>query len=190
MRFLRRTSLLLSFFILGVSSPLSKLHAWISKFWEPIVSNIVQIFPVAKGFFIVNFASTNDRNAILRHGFSWEERFPLMAKPWYKDFDMTSESFNKIPLWVRLPNLPLHFWLDSILEVVGEVLRDLLLVDLASSNVYRTTYVHILVEIDVSKGLLEMIKLACPNGSWIKLLDYEGIPFKCRKCHKIDHLVA
>lgn len=73
---------------------------------------------------------------------------------------------------------------------MGEALGDFLLVDSASSNVYRKTYARILVEIDVSKGLPEMIKLASPNGSWIQLLDYEGIPFRCRKCHKIGHLAA
>ena len=92
---------------------------------------------MAKGFFIVKFASMEDQNAILRHGFSWEERFPLMAKPWYVDFDPSIESFNKIPLWVRLPNLPLHLWLDLVLEAVGEALGDFLLVDSASSMCFR-----------------------------------------------------
>ena len=112
-----------------------------------------------------------------------------MAKPWYKDFDPTSESFDKISLWVRLPNIPLHFWLDLVLEAMGEALGDFLLVDSVSSNVYRTVYAHILV-IDISKGIPKMIKLASPNGSLIQLLDYEGIPFKCRKFHKIGHLVV
>ena len=113
-----------------------------------------------------------------------------MAKPWYKDFDPLTEFFNKIPLWVRLLNLPLHLWVDFFLEVVGEALGDFLLVDTSSSNVFQTMYACILVEIDVSKGLPEMIKLASPLGSWIQLLDYEGIPFRCRKCHKAGHLAV
>ena len=63
-----------------------------------------------KGVFIVKFANVDDRNVILGHGFSWEERFPLMAKLWFSEFNLTTETFNKIPLWVRLLNLPLHFW--------------------------------------------------------------------------------
>ena len=35
---------------------------------------------------------------------------------------------------------------------MGEALGDFLLVDSESSNVYRTMYAHILVEIDVSRG--------------------------------------
>ena len=49
-------------------------------------------------------------------------------------------------------------------------------------------YARILVEIDISKGLLEMISVASTLGSWNILLDYKGIPFHCRKCHKASHL--
>lgn len=76
-----------------------------------------------------------------------------MAKPWYVDFDLLIESFNKIPLLVRFPNLPLHLWLDYVLEVVGEALGDFLLIDTTSCNVFWMTYSHILMEIDISKGL-------------------------------------
>ena len=113
-----------------------------------------------------------------------------MAKPWYTDFDLSTKSFNKIPLWVRPTNLPLHLWPNSVLEAVGDALGDFLMVDIASSNVYQMTYTPILVEIDVSKGLPKMIKLASPNGSWIQLLDYEGIPFRCQKFHKTSHLTV
>ena len=89
---------------------------------------------------------------------------------------------------MRLPNLPLHFWQDFVLEVLGDALRDFLLVDSVSSNVYRTTYGCILVEMDTSKGLPAMLKLASPNGSWIQILDYEGIPFRCNKFYKTSHL--
>lgn len=113
-----------------------------------------------------------------------------MAKPWFVDFDLSIESFIKIPRWVRLPKYLLHLWLDLVLEAVGEALGEFFLVDTMSSIVFQMTYAHILMEIDVSKGLPEMINLASPNGSWIQLLDYEAIPFRCQKCHKTGHLIA
>ena len=90
-----------------------------------------------------------------------------MAKSWFKDFDPSMKSFNKVPLGVKLLNLPLHLWVDSILEVVGEALGDFLLVDYVSSNVDCTTYAQILVEVDIFKGLPAMICLASPFGAWI-----------------------
>lgn len=43
---------------------------------------------MTRGFLIVKFANANDKNSILGCGFSWEERFPLMAKPWYLTFNL------------------------------------------------------------------------------------------------------
>ena len=44
--------------------------------------------------------------------------------------------------------------------------------------------------VDTSKGLPKKIKLEAPNGCWIQTLDYEGIPFHCRVCSRIGHIVA
>ncbi len=121
---------------------------------------------MAKGFFIVKFSSMEDQNVILRSGFSWEERFPLMAKPWFVSFDLSIESFNKIPLCLRLPNLPHHLRIKSLLEAMGNALGDFLLVDSTFCNVFQMTYAHVLVEIDVSKELPKIIKLVSPYGSW------------------------
>ena len=113
-----------------------------------------------------------------------------MVKIWHKDFDPLTESFNKIPIWVRLPNLPMHLWLDSILESVGDAIGDFQIVDIATSNVLHSTFACTFVEMDVSKGLPEKICLASPRGSWTQTLDYEGLPFRCKKCHMTGHVAA
>jgi hypothetical protein len=162
----------------GYWPSLPDLHKWISNHWDSILTDDVHIFPVAKGFFVVKFENSEDRRSILRNNsFSWDGRFPLLAKPWHKDFDPLLESFNKIPVWVRLPNLPLHLWLDSVLESVGNALGDFRCVDTATSDIFHSTVARVLVEVDTSKGLPEMICLDSPRGSWTQLLDYEGIPF-------------
>ena len=89
-----------------------------------------------------------------------------MAKPWHKDFNPFTESFNKIPIWVCLPNLPIHLWLDSVLEAIGGALGDFQIVDSATSDILHSTFARILVEMDVSKGLLEIIYLKLPQGIW------------------------
>ena len=124
------------------------------------------------------------------HSFSWLDRYPLMAKPWHMDFDPFTESFNRVPIWVWLPNLSMHLWLDSVLETIGDAIGDFLYVDSDTSDVLHSTCAQILIEMDVSKGLLEKICLASLRGSWTQMLDYEGIPFRCRTCHKTSHIAA
>ncbi|GLJ53163.1 hypothetical protein SUGI_1133010 [Cryptomeria japonica] len=103
----------------GLWPSLHDLHAWISDKWEPLIDGCVQIYPAAKGFFTVIFEKSQDRNKVLYDQFwSWEDKFPLMLKPWHPAFCPTTEVFDKIPIWVRLPNLPLHLWFDSYLEAI------------------------------------------------------------------------
>ncbi|XP_059066283.1 uncharacterized protein LOC131857612 [Cryptomeria japonica] len=173
----------------GFWPSLPRLHDWVSKHWEPLILDSVHIFPLAKGFFVVKFEKPANRKVILcDHFFIWKNRYPLMIKPWHENFVPLSESFCKMPKWVRLPNLPLHFWVDPLLEVVGDALGDFLMVDVESSDILHSTYACILVDIDASKGLPEEIKLSTPEGFWIQPLDYEGIPFRCRRCFKTGHV--
>ena len=62
--------------------------------------------------------------------------------------------------------------------------------DSDTSDILHSTYARFLVEMDISKGLPEKVCLDSSRGSWTQILDYEGIPFRCRKCHKTGHIVA
>lgn len=87
---------------------LGELHKWISVNWEPLVEDFVQIYPHARGFFVVVFQSMADRNKVLSGGqWSWEDKHMLMLKPWHPAFNPESESFDQTPLWIRLLNLPM-----------------------------------------------------------------------------------
>lgn len=176
---------------MGLWPSLPDLNQWTSTHWEPLILGTVHIFPMAKGFFVAKFENVEYRNLILCNSyFTWENHFMLVVKPWSLNFSPTSESFDKIPILVRLPYLPLHLWVDTLLEVVGKALGIFLMVDELSDDMMQSIYACILVEMDISKGLQEMIRFEHSGGSWIQTLDYEGIPYRCRKCFKTSHLVA
>lgn len=175
----------------GFWPSLANLHSWISTHWEPLIEKSIHIFLVAKRFFVAKFDSANDRKSILCHnGFSWQGKFPLMAKLWHMDFDPLTKTFNKYPIWVQLPNLPLHIWHDSVFEAIGNAIGEFLYVDSDTSDILHSTCAQILVELDVSKGLPEVIYLDSSRGSKTQILDFEGIPFRCRKCHQNGHIAT
>ena len=41
---------------------------------------------------------------------------------------------------------------------------------------------------NVSKPLLEEINLSFQDKEWVKILDYEHIPFRCHHCHEYGNL--
>ena len=50
------------------------------------------------------------------------------------------------------------------------------------------SYVSIFVYLDISKELLESIKLSWHDEEWLQPIDYEHIQFRCRRCHEYGHL--
>lgn len=159
--------------------------------WEPISFGAIHIFPMAKVFFIAKFENAQNRKLILcNHSLAWKNYFALMVKLWHPNFSPSSEHFSKFLISVTLTYLPLHHWVDSLLEAIGNALGDFLMVGDESSNIMHSTYARILVGMYIFKGFLEMIKLDNFKGYWIQTLDYEGLPFRCRKCSKRGHLAA
>lgn len=63
------------------------------------------------------------------------------------------------------------------------------MVDSDSSYILHSTYARILVDLDASKGLPTKIRHFSPKASWIQMLHYEGLPFRCREYFKIGHVV-
>ena len=57
------------------------LHNWISEVWKPLISDEINIYPCAKGFFILNFENSESRHFILDFGpWFWENSY-LFMKP-------------------------------------------------------------------------------------------------------------
>ena len=51
-----------------------------------------------------------------------------------------------------------------------------------------TSYARICVYMHIAKALLDAINLIHEDSYWVQLLDYEHVPFRCRKCHEHGHL--
>ncbi|GLJ32358.1 hypothetical protein SUGI_0651190 [Cryptomeria japonica] len=94
----------------GLWPSLGDLYKWISTHWESIMDDCMQIYPHARGFFVVVFQNEEDRNKVLGcNQWCQEDSNPLMLKPWHPTFNPVSESFDHTPIWIWLPNLPMQF---------------------------------------------------------------------------------
>ena len=94
----------------------------------------------------------------------------------------------KMPVWVRLPNLPLPFWHHIVLEDISYLLGRFIKSDSDRKEQGLFTYVRICVEIDLNKGLPDRLQLKHESFNWIQSLDYENTTFRCRFCPLTGHL--
>jgi hypothetical protein len=83
---------------------------WIQRNWKPHLQHGVTCYPVGRGYFIFEFIDKTDRDLIFRNGPYFMGTQGLYLNRWTPDFDPNVDSPKEVPVWVRLPNLPVHCW--------------------------------------------------------------------------------
>ena len=108
----------------------------------------------------------------------------LYLNKWTPDFDPTIDLPKEVPVWVRLPNLPVHCWdFDSLKRIGNEIGH---FIDKADKK-GQYSCARICVEVDLEAGLPEAVKLTVGSWTHYQKLDYEHLPFKCRNCQEHGH---
>jgi len=79
------------------------------------------IHSYAKGFFIVKFDIAEDKDLIIHLGLWFWGNSCLCMKPW-TPFNPLTYILSLSLVWVRHPNLPLHFWGLLSLRAIGSAL--------------------------------------------------------------------
>jgi hypothetical protein len=157
---------------------------WIQRNWRPLTKNSVTCYSVGKGFYIFEFISQEDRDLIFRNGPYFMGTQGLYLNRWTPNFDPALEIPKDVPVWVRLPNLPIHCWNSTSLQAIGNGLGHY--IDKADPK-DQYSCARICVEVDLEVGLPEAVNLKVGDWQHLQKLDYEQLPFKCRKCHDYGH---
>ena len=94
----------------------------------------------------------------------------IYLNKWTLDFNPNQDVPSVLPVWVRLPHLPLHCWNPGSLEEIGNTLGKYI------DRIERRdqfTCVRICVEVELDVGLIESINLSVEDWSHLQELDYE-----------------
>ena len=85
----------------------------------------------------------------------------LYINRWTPNFDPSVDLPKEVPVWVRLPNLPVHCWNFEALQMIGNGIGKF--VDKADNkSIYNCA--RICIEVDLEVGLPEVVKLKV--GTW------------------------
>lgn len=123
-------------------------------------------------------------------GFLGYRVFPLVSLAWTPLFDDQTTIVEFELVWVRLPHLPLNLWHPRVLEAIGNCLGVFLKADLSYLQTDHRTVAHILVGLQIYKGLADRLPIQYSCGTPVQSVNFEGIPFRCHRCHEWGHLVA
>ncbi|KAG5609488.1 hypothetical protein H5410_020769 [Solanum commersonii] len=145
-------------YVLGESPGYNTVHRYISQTWTEVVAP--EIFMHEEGYFI----------------------------NWTEDFDVDQEFPAKIPIWVKFPNLPMNCWGCDSLSRIASAIGIPMFADECTTKQMRISFARMLVEVDVTKPLLDKINVMDPTGKTIvQGVKYNWKPIFCQKCQVVGH---
>lgn len=77
-----------------------------------------KVFYHDAGYFVINFSCLEERNLVMYSGPHMLNNRPVIIKAWTADFDFDAEDLKTIPIWIKLPNLPLSYWSENALSKI------------------------------------------------------------------------
>ncbi|GJU03987.1 RNA-directed DNA polymerase, eukaryota, reverse transcriptase zinc-binding domain protein [Tanacetum coccineum] len=123
---------------------------------------------------------------------------PLMVQKWDPSIGLNKTEPTKIPVWVKLSDLPMEAWTTKGISGVSSSIGRPLIMDSMTAYVCKnddgiTEYTRVLVEIEASKGFKEKIELQYRDknmsvkGSKTVKVTYDWKPPVCSHCLVFGH---
>jgi hypothetical protein len=164
---------------LGLWPSERELVKWIHQWWKPKGHYDLQLG--SKGFFTIILHNLEDINHIFDGGSYFFNSAGLFLRFWTEKFIPETEDFAHAPVWIRLYSLPQEFWLEEVLAGIGNTIGVYVKSSEATKQRRYTSYVCICVYLNIAKPLPGSIALEYHDEDWLQTIDYEHIPFRCKK---------
>uniref|UniRef100_A0A2K1XI89 DUF4283 domain-containing protein n=1 Tax=Populus trichocarpa TaxID=3694 RepID=A0A2K1XI89_POPTR len=174
---------------MGQKLPYPVVNSIAKRIWSSY--GLSEVLSSDNGFFIFNFDSVDHATNVLERAPWHMANRPLVLKRWQPNMQFLKDDLARVPVWVRLYNVPLEYWTIKGLSCVASAIGVPLHADHTTLLRKRLSYARVCVEIDASKTLVKEYDLRCPNGLFITIsAEYEWIPSKCSNCNVFGHTIA
>jgi len=163
------------------------LEDWIKLKWFPLLGYCPDVLYLKKGWLCFYYRSLEDASLLLSSLWVFGGS-SLMLKCWRMAFNLDTDYFQLRHLWVFLPGLSLHLWNEGAIRAIGDSLGNFIAFDTLSLTGSSRKMGRLLVEMDITIGLLKTLEIEWRGRKLLQTLDYLGLPFRCNRCRETGHL--
>ena len=167
--------------VFGRSVGYNYLTFKLNDLWKPVAR--MDCVDLSKDFFLIKFSDEADYDKVLRRGPWFVGEHFLAMRQWEPYFKASKASFNSVAMWVRLPELPIEFYDNSVLLEIGKAIGPVLRVDSYTASGARGSYARLCLQIDLTKPLINTIKV----GRLRQKVMYEDVSSLCYCCGRMGH---
>ncbi|XP_077228453.1 uncharacterized protein LOC143861411 [Tasmannia lanceolata] len=157
----------------------------LSRKWK--LKGDLQIFFLNNGFYLFQFTCLEDCDSMLESGDHSYAGRPLILRKWKPGTPLEKLNLTSIPVWVRLPGLPLEFWSAKGLSKIARFIGNPLFMDSRTAEETRLSYARMCVEVDAESDFPDSIPIHTPYGIHIQSVQYDWKPSACKTCLDFSH---
>ncbi|GKA59381.1 RNA-directed DNA polymerase, eukaryota, reverse transcriptase zinc-binding domain protein [Tanacetum coccineum] len=138
----------------GYNMNIHELRYNVRRMWSKF--GIAEIDVVKKGHYVFKFKNLEGLNAVLDKGPWMVRNKPLFLKRWCPDIGMEKMEPKKLPVWVKMVNVPLEAWTMEGISALASSLGKPIMMDASTANMCHNgfgniEYARVLVEMDSEK---------------------------------------
>ncbi|CAK8573409.1 unnamed protein product [Lathyrus sativus] len=93
---------------LGETLSMNAVKKFMEMSWNCVA--LPELYYNEEGYFIMRFRSKEDNESVMAQGSYFIYGKPLFLGQWSTAFEMREDLLRVLPLWIIMPNLPLHLW--------------------------------------------------------------------------------
>ncbi|XP_070022733.1 uncharacterized protein [Nicotiana sylvestris] len=104
-------------YVVGNTPSIGAIERFINNQWASVQKPKVLFHN--EGYFIVLLSTNQEKERVLMNDPYTINNMLVIMRQWSENFDFNEEVLRTIPLWIKLPNLPLNLWSNQALSKTG-----------------------------------------------------------------------
>ncbi|GJV07455.1 zinc knuckle CX2CX4HX4C containing protein [Tanacetum coccineum] len=118
----------------------------------------------SKGFFFIKFDSRAGLEAVLEGGPWLIHKSLIILKKWSMDTRLLKEELTRIPIWVKLHDVPIQIFEED--GIIGKhVMLDSYTSSMCNDSWGRSSFARCLIEVNSKAGLVDVVTIGNPSLS-------------------------
>ncbi|PWA90585.1 hypothetical protein CTI12_AA093830 [Artemisia annua] len=141
---------------IGFNMHISELRYSIRRMWSKF--GVTDISASKNGQYLFKFRDIDGLNSVIDQGPWMVRNKPLFVHRWSPDMGMQKIETKKLPVWVKMSNVPLEAWslkgISALASSLGKpMVMDSMIASMCYKGVGSLDYARVLVEIDAEKEI-------------------------------------
>ncbi|XP_071709287.1 uncharacterized protein [Rutidosis leptorrhynchoides] len=183
-------------YIIGGNMPYGQLQFNLRKMWNKY--GIKEITMDQNHICYFTFRNMEGMNEVIEQGPWIVNGKPLYVGKWSPDLNIKKVEPSKLPVWVKLSNVPLEAWSSKGISAISSKLGKPIFIDntiasMCHKGTGRVGYARIMIEMEAKKGYPDHVdiyykdKMNVTKGIKKVNVDYDWKPAMCSHCAVFGH---